>query len=161
MRIKSLSLILVAGTLVACSDGAPQAEDAPAPAASSELEAPPPMVSDDAVSGGDNTPAPADPSNPADSAQTEAAYLGRWVGVEGMYLEVESKPGGGVSLQMQWDLDNSGAFDGSVTAEGLRFMREGLAETAVHTDGNATGLKHLAGKTDCLTVKQGEGYCRD
>jgi hypothetical protein len=74
---------------------------------------------------------------------------------------VASKPGGGVTLDMQWDLDHKGRFDGSVTAEGLRFMRDGVAETAVRTDGDATGLKYLAGKKDCLTVKPGEGYCRD
>ena len=57
---------------------------------------------------------------------------------------------------------NGGAVtDGSVTAEGLRFMRNGVAETAVPSDGDATGLKYLAGKQDCLTVKPGEGYCRD
>lgn len=105
--------------------------------------------------------APATPPASADSAQTEAGYLGRWTGVEGMYLVVASKPGGGVTLDMQWDLDNKGMFEGSVTAEGLRFMRNGVAESAVHTDGDATGLKYLAGKQDCLTVKPGEGYCKD
>lgn len=99
------------------------------------------------------------PANAA--AKTEADYLGRWIGVEGMYLTVTSKPSGGVAMDMQWDLDNTGKFDGSVTAEGLRFMRKGIAETAVPSDGDATGLKYLAGKKDCLTVKPGEGYCRD
>jgi len=98
---------------------------------------------------------------PADGARLEADYLGRWTGVEGMVLTVASNPAGGVTLDMQWDLDHTGRFDGSVTAEGLRFMRDGVAETAVHTNGDATGLKYLAGKQDCLTVKQGEGYCRD
>ena len=95
------------------------------------------------------------------SSFVEADYIGRWIGVEGMYLTVAAKPGGGVTMDMQWDLDNKGKFDGSVTAEGLRFMRGGVAETAVPTDGDATGLKYLAGKKDCLTVKSGEGYCRD
>ena len=91
----------------------------------------------------------------------EADYLGRWTGVEGMYLDIASKPGGGVRVQMQWDLDHRGTFDGAVTAEGLRFMRDGVAETAVPGNGDATGLKYLAGKQDCLVVKPGEGYCRD
>ncbi|WP_294288092.1 hypothetical protein [uncultured Sphingomonas sp.] len=101
--------------------------------------------------------------NPADTAKLERDYLGRWVGVEGMILNVAAKPGGGVTMDMRWGLDDdmAGKFDGSVTAEGLRFMRNGVAETAVHTDGDATGLKWLAGKKDCLTVKPGEGYCRD
>ena len=46
-------------------------------------------------------------------------------------------------------------------ARGLRFTRNDVADTAVHTNGDATGLKNLAGKQDCLTVKPGEGYCRD
>ncbi|WP_294337198.1 hypothetical protein [uncultured Sphingomonas sp.] len=101
--------------------------------------------------------------NPADTAKLERDYLGRWVGVEGMILNVAAKPGGGVTMDMRWGLDDdmAGKFDGSVTAEGLRFMRNGVAETAVHTDGDATALKWLAGKKDCLTVKPGEGYCRD
>ena len=52
--------------------------------------------------------------------------------------------------------DHRGTFDGSVTAEGLRFMRDGVAETAVPGNGDATGLKYLAGKQDCLVVKPGE-----
>ena len=109
----------------------------------------------------DTSPTPVTPPARADTAKVEADYVGRWTGVEGMHLVVASKPGGGVTLDMQWDLDNKGTFDGSVTAEGLRFMRNGVTESAVHNNGDATGLKYLAGKQDCLTVKPGEGYCRD
>lgn len=97
---------------------------------------------------------------PAATAALEERYLGRWIGVEGMYLNVTRREAGGVTLDMQWDLDHRGKFDGSVTAEGLRFMRNGVAETAVPGDGDATGLKWLAGKKDCLIVKPAEGYCR-
>ncbi|KTT73548.1 hypothetical protein [Sphingomonas endophytica] len=99
--------------------------------------------------------------NPADAAATEERYLGRWIGVEGMFLNVTRRQGGGVAMEMQWDLDHRGTFDGSVTAEGLRFVRNGVAETAVPGAGDATGLKWLAGKKDCLIVKPGEGYCRE
>lgn len=139
--MKTFVLILAACALAACSKDAPPAAGAPTPAA-------------------DATPA-STPPGPADTAPTEAAYLGRWIGVEGMFLEVRPKADGGVSLEMQWDLDHAGTFDGTVTAEGLRFMRDGVAETAVHASGDAIGLKYLAGKTDCLMVKPGEGYCRD
>lgn len=108
---------------------------------------------------GASEPSPA--TSPAAVPAAQAAYLGRWTGVEGMYLVVTEKPAGGVTMEMQWDLDHKGTFDGSATAEGLRFMRDGVAETAVRSDGDATGLKYLAGKKDCLTVKSGEGYCRD
>lgn len=159
MRI--LTLVLAAAALSACSDrtadvSAPAPGDARTDApATADREAAP------AEAGANPIPTPAPTSPPADTAHTEADYLGRWTGVEGMYLVVASKPGGGVTLEMQWDLDHRGTFDGSVSAEGLRFMRDGIAESAVHTTGDATGLKYLAGKQDCLTVKAGEGYCRD
>ena len=76
-------------------------------------------------------------------------------------MTVVRKPGGGVRIDNQWDLDNRGTFDGSVTAEGLRFVRGGQAVVARPSDGDATGLKWLAGKQDCLTVRPSEGYCRD
>ncbi len=94
---------------------------------------------------------------PAASAQR---YVGRWIGVEGMFLDVAPRTGGGVTMEMQWDLDHRGTFEGSVTAEGLRFMRNGVAEVAVPGNGDQAGLKWLAGKKDCLIVKSGEGYCR-
>jgi len=166
-----LALVLAASALVACSNQQPTADasDGKAPAAESSTS----PSRDTAGNDADATPAPAPPAsstppatppatpNPSDTAPMEAEYLGRWVGVEGMYLNVTKKPGGGVSLDMQWDLDHKGTFDGSVTAEGLRFTRDGVAETAVRTNGDATGLKYLAGKKNCLTVKPGEGYCRD
>ena len=102
-------------------------------------------------------PAAASPVPPADQ---KARYLGRWIGVEGMFLDVTSRPDGGVMLEMQWDLDHRGTFPGTITAKGLRFTRNGVDEIAVPTDGDATGLKWLAGKKHCLTVKTGEGYCR-
>ena len=155
--MKTLALVLSVAALAACSDRQPPADTA-APAEASAAEATSAMP---AATVDDTSTAPAEPTTPADTAKVEADYLGRWTGVEGMYLVVASKPGGGVTLDMQWDLDNKGMFDGSVTAEGLRFTRNEVSETAVHTDGDATGLKYLAGKQDCLTVKPGEGYCRD
>ena len=158
--MKILALILAASALAACSDRQPAA-DRPASDAPRAVDAATPAEPKPAGNDAEPTVPPATPPAPTDTAKDEATYLGRWTGVEGMYLVVAAKPGGGVTLDMQWDLDHKGTFDGSVTAEGLRFMREGVAETAVHTDGDATGLKHLAGKKDCLTVKTGEGYCRD
>ena len=154
--MKTLALVLAVAALAACSDRQPSADTtAPADASATTTPAEPAPASSDA------NPVPVAPAAPSDTAKVEADYLGRWTGVEGMYLVVASKPGGGVTLDMQWDLDNKGMFDGSVTAEGLRFMRNDVAENAVHTNGDATGLKNLAGKQDCLTVKPGEGYCRD
>ena len=150
--MKILALVLATATLAACSDPQPVAVT-PAPADAVEVQPAAAPAADVAV-------APVTPA-PTDAANAEADYLGRWIGVEGMYLVVAPKTGGGVTLEMQWDLDNKDTLDGSVTAEGLRFMRNGVSEIAVRSNGDATGLKYLAGKMECLTVKQGEGYCRD
>lgn len=102
---------------------------------------------------------------PAEIATTRTAaaadYVGKWTGVEGMVLDVKPGAGGGVSIFNQWDLDNKGDFAGRVTAEGLAFVRNGATVIARPSDGDATGLKWLAGRKDCLTVAEGEGYCRD
>ena len=68
---------------------------------------------------------------------------------------------GHYDLTMQWDLDHKGNFDGTANGRTITFIRNDIPETLRPTDGDATGLKYLAGKTDCLTVKPGEGYCRD
>lgn len=116
-----------------------------------------------AAAGCDRAPAPA-PTTVATQPQAAPTAIdplvGRWIGVEGMFLDVAPRTGGGVTMEMQWDLDHRGTFEGSVTAEGLRFMRNGVAEVAVPGNGDQAGLKWLAGKKDCLIVKSGEGYCR-
>lgn len=157
--MKSIALLVAIAALTACAQTSTSPESTASPTAAEPTGAPEP----DAARNGTAPTAPmAAPSDtPPQTAAMDADYVGRWTGVEGMVLVVAPKPGGGVRLDMQWDLDHTGTFDGSVTAEGLRFMREGVAETAVRTNGDATGLKYLAGKTDCLTVKPGEGYCRD
>lgn len=149
--------LVIAGLLAGCSDPLPVADNA-SPVAVNGVEEVMPAEGEVAnEASGSGTDTAAGPT----AAATEADYLGRWTGVEGMYLVVARNPAGGVTLDMQWDLDNRGKFDGSVTAEGLRFLRGGVAETAVPSDGDATGLKYLAGMRACLTVKPGEGYCRD
>ncbi len=98
------------------------------------------------------------------SAPREDAWVGHWIGVEGMVLDVAAADAPGrYRLTMQWDLDHHGTFDGTAKTDaepGIAFERDGTRETLRATDGAATGLKYLAGKRDCLTVKTGEGYCR-
>lgn len=98
---------------------------------------------------------------PAIAPTPQAADLsGGWIGVEGMYLNVSPVSAGRYTLDMQYDLDNRGSFAGTAQGDGIAFERGGIREKLRPTDGAATGLKYLAGKTDCLTVKPGEGYCR-
>ncbi|GAA4768236.1 hypothetical protein GCM10023219_12690 [Stakelama sediminis] len=90
-------------------------------------------------------------------------WVGRWLGVEGMYLDIEKAPEGGdlYTLKMQYDLDHHGTFEGRATPQGIAFTRPDGRHVLRPGDGKATGLKYLADKQDCLIVQSGEGYCRD
>jgi len=52
-------------------------------------------------------------------------------------------------------------FAGAAAGDTIAFERDGAKESVHASDGNATGMKWLAGKSNCLTVRAGEGYCRD
>ncbi|SEL78123.1 hypothetical protein SAMN05216382_2625 [Sphingomonas palmae] len=110
----------------------------------------------------DATPTAAPAASPTTAAVSVDAkkWAGRWIGVEGTYLNVTPTGANTASLEMQYDLDNKGTYPATVTPEGLRFTRGGEQMLLRPSDGDATGLKWLAGKKDCLTVKSGEGYCR-
>lgn len=97
---------------------------------------------------------------PVDPAQ----WVGRWVGVEGMYLDIQpdaARGPGAFTLEMQYSLDDSGTFPGDAVGNGIRFTRPDGTFLLTATDGEATGLRYLLEKQDCLTVTTGEGYCRD
>lgn len=119
------------------------------PAASPDAAAP--MAQD--TSGPDGGPAP--------TFYSADGLIGRWTGVEGMYLDIQPTGDGNYTLEMQSDLDTKGTYIGTPGAEGISFERQGERFTLVASDGAATGLKWLEGKEDCLTVQPGEGYCRD
>ncbi len=87
-------------------------------------------------------------------------WLGRWNGPEGTYLEVAAAANGAYAITVK-DLDRARTFSGSAVGGGIEFRRDGTSETLKATDGDATGMKWLAGKKNCLTIKPGEGYCRD
>ena len=130
-----------------------------APVSNATVAVPP---SEDALANGqvaDESPAAAtgDMRTP-----TGTKLTGRWTGVEGMYLAVTPKAQTGqYTLEMQYDLDHKVTVDGrDAPGGGIAFTRDGEELVLRPSDGAATGLKYLAEKTDCLTVAQGEGYCR-
>ena len=91
------------------------------------------------------------------SAVTDA-WLGRWTGPEGTFLSLEGGNGSyEVTIQ---NLDGPRVFEGVAAGEEIRFQRDGVLERIRATDGVATGMKWLRDKTNCLTVRYGEGYCR-
>jgi hypothetical protein len=106
---------------------------------------------------------PAQPAAPstAEVPPSHAEWAGRWIGVEGMFLEILPTGDGTYSLAMQSDLVTQGTYEGRDAAEGIAFEREGEKLLLKAASGDQTELKYLAGKVDCLMVASGEGYCRD
>jgi len=85
-------------------------------------------------------------------------WAGRWNGPEGTYLDIAGA--NGVYAITVKDLDAARTFAGSAVGERIEFRRDSSIESLRATNGDATGMKWLAGKTDCLTIKPGEGFCR-
>jgi hypothetical protein len=93
------------------------------------------------------------------AGQATDPWLGQWNGPEGTFLKLEGGKGKyQVTIQ---NLDGPRTFSGRAADDEIQFERDGVKETIRATNGVETGMKWLAGKTDCLTIKTGEGYCRD
>ena len=93
-------------------------------------------------------------------------WVGKWIGVEGLNLTIakdDSIGRGHYVLTMKYGLDDddSGTFKGQASEDGNTFERPDGPQILSAGDGEATGLKWLADKKDCLIVDTGEGYCRD
>jgi hypothetical protein len=115
--------------------------------------------------GGCSKQSPTDSAPPAPGAAPVAGaapatdkWLGQWTGPEGTFLRLEGGQGKyTVTIQ---NLDGPRTFQGSASGGTVTFERDGVVETIHATDGATTGMKWLAEKSDCLTVRTGEGYCR-
>lgn len=107
-------------------------------------------------------PPPADPTpTPPVSAAAPAAdqWLGKWNGPEGTFLQLAGGNGQyEVTIQ---NLDGPRTFKATATGDRFEFERDGVRESVRASNGAETGMKWLSEKKDCLTVKAGEGYCRD
>ena len=109
----------------------------------------------------ENTGGTVPPSNPAPAVQAPATdqWLGQWTGPEGTFLRITGGQGQyEVTVQT---LDGPRTFKATAAGGGIQFQRDGVAEVIRATDGAGTGMKWLRDKTDCLTVRPGEGYCRN
>jgi hypothetical protein len=111
----------------------------------------------------------ASPAKPDTSVHSESAppaqsslstWPGTWNGPEGTYLKLTAKPESGYEVVIK-DLDVERSFEGVGSADEIHFTRDGRQERIRATDGAGTGMKWLADKSNCLTVKPGEGYCRE
>ncbi len=92
------------------------------------------------------------------SAVDAIGFVGKWTGPEGTWLDIQPK-GEGYRVTVS-NLDGPRDFDATAAEGGIRFVRDGQTFVIHPGNGDATGMKWLAGKKDCLVVAPGEGYCR-
>lgn len=95
----------------------------------------------------------------AGSAPATDAWLGQWNGPEGTFLRIDGGKGR-YTVTVQ-DLDGPRTFQGTGVGAEIHFDRDGQQQSIRATDGEATGMKWLREKSNCLTIRSGEGYCRD
>lgn len=88
------------------------------------------------------------------------AWVGKWTGPEGLALEIAKLDTPGTYDIKITLLDGANSYRGTGEGETIRFVRGGVAETIRKASGDETGLKYLAGKTNCLMIKPAEGFCR-
>ena len=100
------------------------------------------------------------PANAAGAALPTDAWVGKWVGVEGLVLDIQPGDAPGRYALVVTLLDGTEHHEGRAAGETITFTRAGKTETIRKATGEETGLKYLAGKTNCLMIKQGEGFCR-
>lgn len=86
-------------------------------------------------------------------------WQGRWTGPEGTFLHLQPQ-GDGVAITIQ-SLDGPAHYLGTEQTAGIQFTREGKTETIRAGGGQATGMKWLLEKRNCLVIHPGEGFCRD
>jgi len=107
---------------------------------------------------GSDSVKPATSSDPSTSAVTDK-WLGQWNGPEGTFLRLEGGRGKyQVTIQ---NLDGPRTYQGAAAGAQIQFDRNGEKESIRATNGAETGMKWLRDKSDCLTIRPGEGYCRD
>lgn len=150
----ALPLVAVAALLSACGEKTPENASATENIVENVEEVP---ANEEPV---DANLIEANMTNAADTAVTDA-WAGKWTGPEGLALEISkaATPGSyDVKITL---LDGTESYAGTAAGETIHFKRGGTQETIRKATGDETGLKYLAGKKNCLMIKQAEGFCRD
>lgn len=97
-----------------------------------------------------------------DRSATIDKWKGQWNGPEGTFLRIDGGAGN-YNLTIQ-NLDGQLTYTGIGIVVGvdeeIQFERNGIKETIHASNGAQTGMKWLSDKSDCLTIRVGEGYCR-
>jgi hypothetical protein len=97
-------------------------------------------------------------TEPSSADAVTDKWLGQWNGPEGGFLRLTG--GSGKYEIVIQNLDGPRNFQGRTDGDRIQFARDGVQESIRATNGADTGMKWLADKTNCLTIKKGEGYCR-
>lgn len=89
------------------------------------------------------------------------AWIGKWIGVEGLLLDIQPAGEAGHYLLSVTLLNGTNSYEGTADGDMIRFTRDGRPESIRAATGAETGLKWLAEKQNCLMIKEGEGFCRE
>lgn len=87
-------------------------------------------------------------------------WNGLWFGPEGTSLTLAAKENSKYLVTLESMDGVIKKFEGVAGPDYIQFDREGVQERIKATDGEGTGMKWLADESNCLTIKEGEGYCR-
>jgi hypothetical protein len=87
-------------------------------------------------------------------------WLGKWIGVEGNYLQIDAGDAPGVYTITEGTLDGQLRYTGQTTGDGIAFTNAGKTGKISAGAGPDTGLKYLADKKNCLVIESGRGFCR-
>ncbi len=107
----------------------------------------------------DSAPTSADSTTATIAAPVTDAWVGQWTGPEGTFLRIAGAHGE-YEITIQ-NLDGPSRYQGNAVDGQIQFERNGTKESIHPTNGADTGMKWLAEKSNCLTIRAGEGYCRD
>jgi len=99
--------------------------------------------------------------NVAEAPLPTDAWIGKWIGVEGLVLNIQKSDEKRHYVLSVTLLDGTKSYDGVIDGDVIRFTRDGRPESIRAATGDETGLKWLAGKQNCLMIRQGEGFCRE
>jgi hypothetical protein len=86
-------------------------------------------------------------------------YVGKWIGPEGTAMTIT--PAGSEYEVVITNLDGPRTFTGTLEGDGIHITRDATPLVIHKGDGQATGMKWLADKHDCLVVAANEGFCKD
>lgn len=86
-------------------------------------------------------------------------YVGKWTGPEATAMTIT--PVGSQYEVVITNLDGPRTFTGSLEGDGIHITRDATPLVIHKGDGEATGMKWLADKKDCLVVAANEGFCKD